>query len=76
MDGVARVSESEFQSYKAELFKMISSDERDRNGFVWVTADDSEDINRLARAMKALNEEGRFREYKPYISPAKWAVRV
>jgi TIR domain len=72
----AKGSESDFRTYKAKVFKAIKDGKRDRNGFVWTAAEDGEDVNMLARAMKELNEEGRFQEYKTYISPPKWAVRV
>ena len=70
------MSESDFQTYKAEFFETINNRERDRNGCVWITTEDGKDIDVLARVMRELNEEGHFQEYHAYISPPKWAVRM
>jgi hypothetical protein len=69
------MSEAEFQKYKTELFERLKGMERDRNGYVWIE-EQGGDVDMLGRAMKELNEDGRFRDYKQYISPPKWAVRI
>jgi hypothetical protein len=69
------MSEATYEAYKARCLATIKAAPPDARCYVQIT-EDEENRDWQTRAMKELNEEGEFKEYRAYISLPFWVIRT